>query len=103
MKVYSQRRGSSLIHWNRADGIDLDDAGVGHRMKGTNFELIDSSNTAELQPQDFVISCVKGNQLADAMSQLKPLVGENTLLVVLQVRSVCDVAAATHARHIYLA
>ena len=62
-------------------------------MKGTSFELIDSSNTAELHPQDFVISCVKGNQLAAAMSQLKPLVGENTLLVVLQVRSICHVAA----------
>ena len=62
----------------------LNDQTSGHTLASENIEVVHTDETSTAGPQDIVLSCLKGNQLADALPQLRPLVSKNTTFAVLQ-------------------
>lgn len=67
------------------NSILLDEPSLGTSTKASRFTLVRDSETAALGAQEFVLCCVKGNQVAASLPSLQPLVGANTTLVVVQV------------------
>ena len=70
----------------RAGCINLKAEPLDRDISARNINVVEDKDTASLGPQQYVISCVKGNQLSSSLPQLQPLVGQDTTLIVLQVR-----------------